>query len=175
MHHHWVDPGKWRACGVDYTFQPSQKSDTQGCGHLHNSTIKYAFQTRSWHEAKFEPVILRTVFRQTDIVWIEHLARIARGQVDSAILSFLESLTRTLPERSDAIRPTRLYTKQNAVATENALELARLSGREFSFQAVDSMCIFVQQAKNVEKRVQGPVRIEPQHLQSPKYGSKSKN
>jgi hypothetical protein len=176
-----VDPHKWKACRNGATSIDSK--DSQVCGHLHNATIKYAFQTRSWHEAKFKSAILRTVLRQTDTEWIEHLERVSKGEMNVDTLDYLGSLIRSLPKRADGIKPTRLYSKKIDVNQENALELHRLSGHEYTFEAVDSMVIFqgklvkahngVKGAEHIlNKTLMGPVRISPKHLQNPQYKGK---
>jgi hypothetical protein len=182
-----VDPYKWRVCRNASKPTDSKTDQMENyspvCGHLHNATVKYAFQTRSWHEAKFKPAILRTVLRQTDIEWIEHLERVSKGEVNVGTLEYLESLIRPLPERSDGIKPTRLYTRRVNVNEENALALEQLPGHEYTFQAVDSMAIFqgklvkaYDEAGGTEKilntRLMGPVRISTKHLQDPQYKSK---
>jgi hypothetical protein len=151
-----VDPYRWRVC------------ESPGCGHPQNATIKWAFQTKSWYEANLVPVFLRTIFRQTDPVWIEHLTRIAKGQVDSDTLAFLVSLTRELPERPDGIKPTQLYTRRARVNEENAHALAQLPGLDFVFHAVDSMSILT---NTHQAKLMGPSRIIPKHLQNMEYKS----
>lgn len=129
MHSQGIDQYRWRCC-TDPT-----------CGHLHNETIKYAFQTESWREAGFEPVVLETVFRQKDIKWIDYLARIAKGKADEKVLDFLDGLRRKLPSVK-GIKPTKLYSHREKVDEENAAELAKLPGPEYSFRSTDSKTVY---------------------------------
>ncbi|KAF8544363.1 hypothetical protein BDD12DRAFT_710673, partial [Trichophaea hybrida] len=97
----------------------------------------YAFQSRSWLKAKFEHIFLKTVHRQTDLEWIGHLDRIARGEVNEGTLNYLMGLTRPLEGLSSGVKPTKLHPARRIVNAENAAELARLPGPEYTYHALD--------------------------------------
>src|SRR5690606_10772844 len=104
---------------------------------LYNPTIKYAFQSPTWFKCGFETVYLKRVFRQENIKWIEHLERIARGELTDETIRYLEHLRRPLGETKDGIKPTRLYAKRIDVKYENAKELNKLEKPEYCYRAVD--------------------------------------
>jgi len=111
-------------------------------------------------------VFLETVFRQTDLVWINHLARIARGKVDEKVLDYLEGLRRELPQDKVGIKPTKLYSHRKKVDEENAEELAKLPGNGYSFHSVNWKAVY---RKEVNKelgwgwvRIEDPIWIDPE-------------
>ena len=140
IHDQSVDPARWQYCG--HAFEARHRWHGEVCRNLQNNTIKYAFQTCSWLEAGFRPVLLKTVHRQNNPEWIKHLRNVAGGGPalgsDSSTLDKLESLRRPLTILPSGVRPTRLYARRADVDGTNSYELARLPGSEHSFCAVDS-------------------------------------
>lgn len=135
-----MDPARWQYCG--HVFETGSRWHGEVCRNLQNNTIKYAFQARSWLEAGFRPVLLKTVHRQSNPEWIKHLRNVAKGwpalSSDSSTPDKLECLRRPLAVLPSGVRPTLLYVRRTDVDGTNRNELARLPGSEHSFYAVDS-------------------------------------
>jgi ATP-dependent DNA helicase PIF1 len=101
----------------------------------------FAFQSKVWHDANFENVILDEVFRQKNRRFINVLHEIRQGRISDEADSFLARCNRPLPPRN-GIKPTILYAKNVNVSKENDQELAMLPGEEHLYKAVDRVEVF---------------------------------
>lgn len=165
-----VDRNMWKQCeSVDRPdILKRESTESAICGHLYNPTIKYAFQSPIWFKCGFETVYLKKVFRQENIEWIEHLERIARGELTEETIKYLEYLRRPLNETKDGIKPTRLYAKRIDVMYENYKELNKLTKPEYNYGAVDTRTM-----ENTEngKKIQNTEIIKPEEITRKDYKS----
>ena len=138
----------WTLCSREH---PRTK---RPCGHMWNPTIRYAYQTTDWKEARFKYYQLTKVYRQDQRDWIDVLAQLKKGEGlgDPKIASILESLRRPLPTLPSGIRPTILHTHRTNTDYENKCEYLKLDGREIVYRATDS-------ASYVERISDGSDRI----------------
>lgn len=180
IHDYSVDPERWKYCGHRAIKETASKVVANNmkleiaseCEHLQNDTIMYAFQSRSWLEAEFDHIFLRTVHRQTNLEWVNHLTRIARGEVNEDTLSYLMSLTRPLPELRSGIKRTKLYALRNVVDAENKEELARLPNPEHTYDALDSASLFEDNGRDsLGVHLMGPVGVKSSEMELPQYQS----
>lgn len=132
IHSIGVDCERWTVCNRFL----DKKQQTEECGHLWNDSLKYCFQTPTWYEIKFVPVILEKVHRQQDQEWVKMLERIKIGDASSDILDYLDGLKRPLVSK-DGIKPTKLYTHKKPVDRENQEEFKKLQSQMYPFDAVD--------------------------------------
>jgi ATP-dependent DNA helicase PIF1 len=98
----------------------------------------YVFQTVCWRDAAFVYCELTTVFRQSEVAMVSALTKIRRGQLDTEVLSFIDSCTREL-SLDEEIKPTVLYARNKDVDAENVSKLAALPGDPIAFEAIDSV------------------------------------
>ena len=172
IHDQSVDPEGWQYCG--HVFKANHKWHGKVCTNLQNDTIKYAFQTRSWLEADFRPVLLKTVHRQSNREWVEHLRNVAKGvpalSSDSSTLNQLESLRRPLAVLPSGVRPTRLYARRANVDDTNKNELARLPGVKHSFHSVDTASCYKYIVNGqLGPRISGPEDVKSWVPRPPEY------
>ncbi|KAG0601459.1 hypothetical protein M758_11G112900 [Ceratodon purpureus] len=95
-----------------------------------------AFEATAWHRANLETVILGTVFRQEDGDFVRMLNGIRTGENPAALDVIVKRCARELP-KVDRIKPTVLFSTNNAADKENLRELNALPGEVKSLVAVD--------------------------------------
>ena len=122
-----VAKDRWTTCSR--SFYDKKENRNRICGHLWNPTIKYAFQTDQWVQAKFVNLSLTKIYRQKDEEWINILGNIKKGSYwEQNVSEKLFSLQRELPVLSSGIRPTILHSHREYVAALNNLEFKHLPG-----------------------------------------------
>jgi hypothetical protein len=65
------------------------------------------------------------------------LSKLKVGEVTDEILRYLYNLERPLPELTNGVKPTRLYTHRGPVEQDNELEFNKLNGTVYRFDAID--------------------------------------
>jgi len=98
----------------------------------------YAFDTcpdgrTPWEDLNFTTFELTQVYRQTHMPFIELLNRVRKGEHTQEDIVFLESLERPLPD--DGIMPTKLYTHNANVDSENARYYRAIESPEVRYKA----------------------------------------
>ena len=84
-------------------------------------------------DAPGRTIVLETVFRQKDSPFLRAINRLRLGTVTEEDAKLFKSLDRALPDRGE-LKPTILNPRVRGVDQHNAKQLARLSGREFTFE-----------------------------------------
>jgi ATP-dependent DNA helicase PIF1 len=97
-------------------------------------TAKYCFQAKCWNEIK-NIINLQQVFRQKELKTIHCVNQLRHGILDNDSLRLLESCVNRKFSKDDGIIPTILYMIKKNVESKNNMELMRLKGTEFIYEA----------------------------------------
>lgn len=107
------------------------------------------FQSTAWKTAIQTHCILTEVFRQKgDNKFVEMLNDMRQGKMSDETINLFKSLERPV-NYTDGIEPTYLYSRRNAVTTENQLRLKNLPGKARTFLAVDTRAPHVSAEESV--------------------------
>eukprot|EP00889_Picochlorum_renovo_P004468 jgi/Picre1/31498/NNA_006850.t1 len=98
----------------------------------------FCFEARAWNECIQHTIELKTVFRQSDLYFIDVLAEVRSGKLSSQELAEkLESCYQPL-NTEDGILPTKLFTHRADVDAINRNELEKLPGECMTYHARDT-------------------------------------
>ncbi|GJE85923.1 ATP-dependent DNA helicase PIF1 [Phanerochaete sordida] len=98
---------------------------------------KFVYRSRCWTRCIEKPMVLKTVFRQKELKFVDYLNQLRMGEVTPEALAFFQRLSRPVTY-GDGIRPTELFSTRWEVDVKNAFELEKLPGRTRTFRSVDS-------------------------------------
>ena len=110
------------------------------CEYTWNDSISFCFQAPCWFRANLHRAKLKKSMRQADDQpFVEVLERVKRGHVsDPKTQLFLNEMLRPLSQNGDSReKPLKLYTRKFGVQEENKREYDRLSGKEYTYHAID--------------------------------------
>jgi hypothetical protein len=118
-------------------------------------TIRYAFESRAWGEARPLVCYLSEQFRQEDELLLSLLKSIRKNQIEDDHYTLLQEQTEISYEH---IEPTRLYTHNIDVDTVNMAKLRELPGmvRKFHMSAIGNK----QLQQNLAKSCLSPELLE---------------
>lgn len=94
----------------------------------------FAFESRVWKQAEVATRMLTKVFRQADQAFADALGRLRVGDINHPSIALIASRN-NLPIPNDGIRPVKLHTHNADVERLNMAELAKVDGKELSFEA----------------------------------------
>lgn len=98
----------------------------------------FCFEARAWNECIQHTIELKTVFRQSDLYFIDVLGEVRSGKLSSQELAAkLDSCFRPL-NTDDGILPTKLFTHRADVDAINKNELEKLPGECTTYHARDT-------------------------------------
>lgn len=100
----------------------------------------FCFESSAWRSlvnAGMRSVELKTIFRQSDIFFVDVLRQVRQGKMTPADLR--EALSENFKQLStdDGVIPTKLYTHRADVSHINEAELAKIQEKEVHFQSRD--------------------------------------
>lgn len=121
------------ACGDFFQLPPVVSSQLEDDWLRENLGGEYAFQTKLWEEARFETVVLKVPFRQSDPAFLKTLNSIRHGSEETAVdvLNRLCAIEKTMPKT-----PIRLCTTNREAQAVNNEARAKIDAPEFKFKAV---------------------------------------
>jgi len=104
----------------------------------------YAFESLSWNRSKLCTIKLKEVHRQDNGALFEFLNVIREGKIRELIykqqhIDTVKKLQAPLPERSDDIVPTEIYSKNKDAYERNREELHKLRGEMHYFNSNDDV------------------------------------
>ena len=92
-----------------------------------NST-NFCFNSKSWDRCISEIVYLNEIFRQDDLVFQKCLNEIRVGELSNETKQILESRVNVKLENENGILPTKIYSLNKDVSSENNKEMNKLLG-----------------------------------------------
>ena len=115
--------------------------DSDNNNHDNNSLVsdkKFCFQSSEWNKIVQKTFILRSVFRQKEMKFVDILESLRKGEVTKEVISFFESCVNKKIDVTDGILPTQIFTHRRDVSKLNEEELSKLPGKIYSFESEDS-------------------------------------
>lgn len=123
---------------------------------------QFIFKSKSWNEMNFENIELKTIMRQNQPEFIEHLQNLRIGVVSDETRAFFEQrlLTQELKEeiKKGRIYPTIIYSHKSDAERYNDLQLKKLQQEktyEYTCKYYDSKG----RAINIKKELQVPHKL----------------
>ena len=113
--------------GDMYQLPPVKSTDTDG-------SIHFVFEAAAWKRCIQDSVVLRTVHRQSDPVFLKILDEARAGRLSEESIKILET-RRTNEWKRLEIKPTLLFTRRADVEQINMAQLQKCSGPDYTFKA----------------------------------------
>ena len=107
----------------------------------HQARRTFCFESGAWTSlvnAGMQSMELKTIFRQSDIYFVDVLRRVRQGRLTPADLREALSENFRQLKADDGVQPTKLYTHRADVDSINDAELAKIQEKEHPFQSRDS-------------------------------------
>ncbi|CAH2448661.1 DNA helicase [Komagataella phaffii CBS 7435] len=101
-----------------------------------DTKMTYCFQSECWDSVINKTILLKQVFRQTDMDLIDMLNALREGHVYPEIIQQFSKLGKEVVY-TDGIEPTELYATRNEVEAANKSRLAKLEGPLVTYTAKD--------------------------------------
>jgi len=89
---------------------------------------EFIFETLSWQYADFATVLLKKIYRQTDIKFSTALSDLRVGNITQATADLLNSRYQPVMDPDDPIKPVKIYPTNRLVSNANEAELRKLPG-----------------------------------------------
>ena len=99
---------------------------------------KFCFQSPIWRSIVDRSFHLKHVHRQGDIEFVRILEAVRRGCLSDADASKLNQRVGIRLDETDGILPTHIFTHNSEVDKMNSIELEKLPGESFVYNAVDT-------------------------------------
>ena len=112
--------------GDMYQLPPVNSSDTDG-------SIHFVFEAAAWKRCIQDSVVLRTVHRQSDPVFLKILDEARAGRLSDESIAILET-RRTNEWKRLEIKPTLLFTRRADVEQINMAQLQKCQGPDYTFK-----------------------------------------
>lgn len=124
--------------GDFFQLPPVSKTQYNADGTAHKDDAMFAFESDAWNECIKSSIILEEVFRQKgDEKFIEMLNDMRNGLVTAESEREFLRLSRPLSCPAGIV-PAELYATRSEVDRANNLQLARLEGETYLYEAIDS-------------------------------------
>ena len=99
-----------------------------------SETIHFVFEANAWKRCIEDSVVLRTVHRQSDPVFLKILDEARAGKLSQDSIDILESRCTNDWKRLE-IKPTLLFTRRADVEQINMAQIQKCQGPDYSFKA----------------------------------------
>ena len=103
-------------------------------------TERFCFQSNCWHQifSMENHIVLNTIFRQTDPLYIEILLEIRKGNISEKNVKILQQYVKRgyNPEEHNECIPVKLFPIRSKVDFVNNTQFAKLQEKEYVFESI---------------------------------------